>query len=365
MSEPSRAARILRRTRNGVLLALGATLLLLGAERAGPRVMLALASAVLGAAAIELLRMGKLRGRLPDLALLAPVLTFALLQDASLRRLVDRSGWHARVAADPALVDWSWRPNPAAELGLALLVAWIAYGLWRSLVSLRLDRRGPRYALAALLLVLGAVVFRDDARVAYFVLVAAVPLCLVALSTLPVVLALRSSRRDLLLLLLLVAWLVPPLPWLARAAAHWGLGPIAALLVCSKIGDTAGYYVGNAFGRHHPFPRLSPGKTTEGCLGSLAAGTLGGAACVLVGLLPAEPYGLAGGSLAGALANLSAQAGDLLESWVKRRSGVKDSSTLFGSSGGILDQLDSLLVSVPVCLFLWPLFLALAPAAAG
>jgi phosphatidate cytidylyltransferase len=52
--------------------------------------------------------------------------------------------------------------------------------------------------------------------------------------------------------------------------------------------------------------------------------------------------------------NLAAQAGDLLESWVKRKAGVKDSSGLFGPSGGLLDQLDSLLLAVPVALVAWP-----------
>ena len=45
------------------------------------------------------------------------------------------------------------------------------------------------------------------------------------------------------------------------------------------------------------------------------------------------------------------------ESWIKRRTGVKDSSTAFGPSGGVLDQIDSLLFSVPVALLAWPVLL--------
>lgn len=51
---------------------------------------------------------------------------------------------------------------------------------------------------------------------------------------------------------------------------------------------------------------------------------------------------------------MAAQAGDLFESFVKRRVGVKDSSTWFGPSGGLLDQLDSLLFSIPMALVTWP-----------
>jgi len=64
--------------------------------------------------------------------------------------------------------------------------------------------------------------------------------------------------------------------------------------------------------------------------------------------------GVPGGLVVGALIHLAAQAGDLFESFVKRRVGVKDSSTWFGPSGGLLDQLDSLLFSIPMALVTWP-----------
>jgi phosphatidate cytidylyltransferase len=53
--------------------------------------------------------------------------------------------------------------------------------------------------------------------------------------------------------------------------------------------------------------------------------------------------------------NIAAQAGDLLESWFKRTGGVKDSGTLFGPSGGVLDVVDSLLLTGPVFLVVQPL----------
>jgi len=74
-------------------------------------------------------------------------------------------------------------------------------------------------------------------------------------------------------------------------------------------------------------------------------------------VLPDGNLGLTGALLAAAVANLAAQAGDLLESYVKRKAGVKDSSGVFGPSGGLLDQLDSLLVSVPIACLVWPILL--------
>jgi len=153
----------------------------------------------------------------------------------------------------------------------------------------------------------------------------------------------------------LALWIVPALPSLCAVRADFGPAGLVALIVLSKIGDVAGYYVGNALGRSHPFPSISPGKTTAGCVGSFAAGALAGAGCVGLGLLPIAPWGLAGGLLAGAVVNLLSQAGDLLESGVKRWTGVKDSGTVLGPAGGVLDLVDSFLLSVPTALLAWPL----------
>ena len=167
---------------------------------------------------------------------------------------------------------------------------------------------------------------------------------------------LRGARgQGLLLALALGLWLLAPLPGLALVRDGFGHAGLVALLVLSKIGDIAGYYGGSLMGRHHPFPRISPGKTTEGCLVSALAGLLAGAAAAHFGLLPGTAVQ---GLVAGLLINLAAQSGDLLESHVKRSAGVKDSGTWFGPSGGLLDLADSLLLTVPAALLLWPLVLS-------
>jgi len=159
----------------------------------------------------------------------------------------------------------------------------------------------------------------------------------------------------------LALWIALPLAWLTVVRFHWGVPGLVALVVLSKAGDIAGYYFGSLLGKTHPFPRISPGKTTAGCVASFLAGSLLGVACEVFGLFPAARFPLFSGLLAGAALNLASQAGDLLESVVKRRAGVKDSGTLFGPSGGVLDVVDSLLLSVPTAMATWPLLFAWAP----
>ncbi|MDP6408723.1 MAG: phosphatidate cytidylyltransferase [Planctomycetota bacterium] len=170
----------------------------------------------------------------------------------------------------------------------------------------------------------------------------------------------RNEWADAWRSVALALWIIPALPSLHWVRADFGAAGLVALIVLSKVGDVAGYYVGNAIGRTHPFSRISPGKTTAGCVGSFVAGAAAGAACVAVGLLPAEPWGWAGGLLAGGTVNLVSQAGDLLESAVKRWAGVKDSGTVLGPAGGLLDLVDSLLLSVPAAALVWPLLFSVA-----
>jgi phosphatidate cytidylyltransferase len=157
---------------------------------------------------------------------------------------------------------------------------------------------------------------------------------------------------------LLGIWIVPPLLLVWSIWAQWGTRGLVALLVLSKFGDTCGYYVGSTIGKTHPFPKISPGKTTAGCVGSFVGVTAMSGVLWAVHVLPDGRFGLWGALAAGATLNIAAQAGDLLKSWTKRRAGVKDSSTIFGPAGGLLDQVDSLLLTVPMSLATWPFLFA-------
>lgn len=116
------------------------------------------------------------------------------------------------------------------------------------------------------------------------------------------------------------------------------------VLVC-KGGDIGGYCVGRLVGRTKLIPHISPGKTVEGALGSLAA-SVALAALLEPALLPGlVDMTLGTALLVGAVLNFTTQTGDLIESLLKRRCGAKDSSRLVPAHGGILDLTDSLLFS--------------------
>ncbi len=121
------------------------------------------------------------------------------------------------------------------------------------------------------------------------------------------------------------------------------------LLAPVWAGDIGAMVVGRAFGRHRLAPRLSPGKTWEGAFGGFAAAVgVGVAAGTLLGAAPVVGVGV------GATAGLFGQLGDLLESGLKRASGIKDSGFLLPGHGGILDRLDSFLLAfIPSATLLW------------
>lgn len=109
--------------------------------------------------------------------------------------------------------------------------------------------------------------------------------------------------------------------------------------------DTGAYAVGKLTGRHKMAPRISPGKTWEGAAGGYAAGT--GAVFALNAL---ADTGVAAATIAPLALALPvfAQVGDLFESWMKRRMGVKDASGLLPGHGGFMDRLDSVVFVFPL-----------------
>jgi phosphatidate cytidylyltransferase len=124
-----------------------------------------------------------------------------------------------------------------------------------------------------------------------------------------------------------------------RDRSHDGLNLLLWVFIVTWATDIGAYFVGGSIGRRRLAPSISPGKTVEGLYGGVAAATLlGGAWALFVGLRPTL-YVLA------PLFALVAQGGDLFESWMKRRAGVKDSGNWLPGHGGLLDRLDGL---VPV-----------------
>ena len=149
-------------------------------------------------------------------------------------------------------------------------------------------------------------------------------------------------------------WLVSVL-YVAVPGAHFilarnfidGRDWLIVLLAITFATDTGAYAVGRLFGRHRLAPAISPNKTIEGAIGGLA---LGAAAAVGVPMLLGVATRMPGPVLLALLVPIAAMAGDLLESALKRRLGVKDMSNLLPGHGGLLDRLDSLLLAGP-CLY--------------
>lgn len=139
----------------------------------------------------------------------------------------------------------------------------------------------------------------------------------------------------------------------------WGVGAVAAWIITVKMGDSGAYLVGRLFGRHKLAPLISPGKTIEGAVGGLAFACLGSWLAfqfvvpfcnVSLKYIPGPWWGwLVFGLLVGAAGIF----GDLTESLLKRDVGRKDSSEWLPGFGGVLDILDSLLLSAPVAWFCW------------
>jgi len=126
--------------------------------------------------------------------------------------------------------------------------------------------------------------------------------------------------------------------WIRERDQH-GLYLLIWVFIVTWSTDIGAYFAGRAIGKRKLAPSISPGKTVEGLYGGIAAATLLGGAWVLAMGLGAALLALA------PICAAAAQAGDLFESGMKRRAGVKDSGTWLPGHGGVLDRLDGL---VPV-----------------
>lgn len=142
---------------------------------------------------------------------------------------------------------------------------------------------------------------------------------------------------------------------LAGSALLWlrhdpvaGRADVLFVLLVVWAGDIGAYLIGRWIGGPRLAPRISPGKTWSGAAGGLLA-------AVAAGLLAAHVLSNAATWRAVAVAaalGVVAQAGDLLESFVKRRLEVKDSGQLIPGHGGLFDRLDSMLAAAPVAALL-------------
>ncbi len=148
---------------------------------------------------------------------------------------------------------------------------------------------------------------------------------------------------------------VYPLPFFAvlqqlglRFGAIPGITALVLAVACPLVGDTFAYFIGTFFGSHKLCPHISPKKTIEGGVASVAGSMAASAIIYFIqpmwgGIFPMLPV-----LLLGLFCGLLGQAGDLFASTIKRWAGIKDFGSIFPGHGGILDRLDSVLFCAPV-----------------
>ncbi len=131
-----------------------------------------------------------------------------------------------------------------------------------------------------------------------------------------------------------------------------GSGIVFWLMVSVWTTDVFAYFVGGLLGGPKLAPRISPGKTWSGLMGGVLAATVIGG--LLYGMfIPFDVLEISlQNFLLAALMAISAQIGDLGESWLKRKQMVKDSGKLIPGHGGLLDRVDGLILSTPLLAFL-------------
>lgn len=153
-----------------------------------------------------------------------------------------------------------------------------------------------------------------------------------------------SGRGMLAVGILYVGLALVSLLWLRAGVSAAGRANVLFLVLVVWASDIGAYAVGRLLRGPKLVPVLSPGKTWSGAIGGLAAAVLVGQAAASA--LTGAPWGAA--AALGGLVGVACQAGDLLESGIKRHFGVKDSGRLIPGHGGLLDRLDGLLAAAPV-----------------
>jgi phosphatidate cytidylyltransferase len=150
--------------------------------------------------------------------------------------------------------------------------------------------------------------------------------------------------------LLGIVWIGIPLVHavLLRDLPAHGAGLLVDVLVGTFVTDTGAYAVGRMFGSHPIAPSLSPNKTLEGLVGGFLIGTM---AFWFAGLYQDWLTGV-DALIIGAAVAAVAPVGDLFESMIKRDLGRKDTGTIFGPHGGILDRLDAVFFTIVVGYYL-------------
>lgn len=178
------------------------------------------------------------------------------------------------------------------------------------------------------------------------------------LLALPQVLIGDTAQRRLPALMSVFGVLAVVAAWAALVLLYveFGAWCLVSMMALIWFADIAAYFTGKALGKRKLAPKVSPGKTWEGAIGGVVAAAIWTLVTVKIpgsfGAVLAEQWSM---PLVFGLALLLAAisiVGDLFESLLKRRAGVKDSSNLLPGHGGVYDRIDALLPVAPLALML-------------
>jgi phosphatidate cytidylyltransferase len=269
-------------------------------------------------------------------------------------------------SAEPGGKPPPWRRLPFArsETSARVLVAipWIAFAIFIVVVG------GALFMLA--MIALGALCLREFFRmterarpvmlpayagVAAMVVAAhygsAFQILLVIAACFPLIFAFAAARGSHDRVTVSIAVTLLGILWFGIGLSHatllrdlpdHGAALLVDVLVATFLGDTAAYAAGRLFGARRITPRISPNKTLEGLVGGFAGATMG---FWLAGLYQDWLPGI-DALVMGMCIGLLAPVGDLFASMIKRDLAIKDTGTLFGPHGGLIDRLDAVLFTV-------------------
>lgn len=250
----------------------------------------------------------------------------------------------------PALLAAVWFLPTGAVAAILAAVAGLAAWEWTSLMGLRdAGARVLALTLFAVTLAGGWALLEIDGAAPLALALAAGWWGVAALWTVAYGLG-RGDDPPPLALAAIVGWFVLWPCWLALVYLHghtpWGPFWLTFLFLLVWAADIGAYFAGRAFGRHRLAPRISPGKTWEGVAGGAVLAVLVGVLFVAVLAPQGPPWIVLLPLLVGVVA--ISVVGDLFESMLKRRGGMKDSGGILPGHGGILDRVDSLTAAGPL-----------------
>jgi len=155
-------------------------------------------------------------------------------------------------------------------------------------------------------------------------------------------------------ILAMTGWILIVPTWLALVRLQQWPWLLLAVLGVVWVADISAYFAGHVWGRRKLAPSISPGKTWEGVAGAVIGVAVYHASVWQFGFSGVAPQAAAVAIVLVACLLPLSILGDLFESWIKRKAGVKDSGSLLPGHGGVLDRIDALTATLPLAALVIP-----------